>query len=102
MERVRVTATQMLVRHRATRENLERHLALIDAAARRDVRLILFPELSLTGHNGSPEIVRDAMQADGPMVADLDPELLALVRSSPWFQLRKRRPEAYAELSRAL
>jgi predicted amidohydrolase len=69
MERVRVAATQMLVRHRATRENLERHLALIDAAARQDVRLILFPELSLTGHNGSPEVVRDAMQADGPIVA---------------------------------
>jgi predicted amidohydrolase len=60
MERVRVAATQMLVRHRASRENLERHLALIDTAARQDVRLILFPELSLTGHNGSPEVVRDA------------------------------------------
>lgn len=69
MKKFRVAAIQMLVRHRGTAENLERHLALIDQAADDDVQLLVFPELSLTGHNGSAAVVRDAMVADGPMVA---------------------------------
>jgi hypothetical protein len=33
------------------------------------------------------------------IVAELDPEILVRVRESPGFALRKRRPEAYEELT---
>lgn len=33
------------------------------------------------------------------VVADLDPALLEHARENPWYALRKRRPEAYAELT---
>jgi hypothetical protein len=31
--------------------------------------------------------------------AELDPELVARARENPWFALKKRRPEAYGELT---
>ena len=34
--------------------------------------------------------------------ADLDPELLERARENPWFALKKRRPEAYEELTTRL
>jgi len=37
--------------------------------------------------------------ADGWIAVDLDPNLLGLARENPWFALKKRRPEAYAELT---
>jgi len=57
---------QMNVRHLDKAWNLARHVELIAAAASGGAALVLFPELSLTGHNGSPDIVRDAEEADGP------------------------------------
>lgn len=41
---------QMKTRLGDVRANLDRHLALIDAAARQGVQLLVFPELSLTGY----------------------------------------------------
>jgi predicted amidohydrolase len=37
--------------------------------------------------------------ADGWVAVDLDPALLELARENPWFALKKRRPEAYGELT---
>ena len=31
--------------------------------------------------------------------AELEPELVARARENPWFALKKRRPEAYGELT---
>src|SRR5690242_21269665 len=65
MKFTRIATTQVNIRHLATEDNLARHLDLIDEAKERDVSLIAFPELSVTGHNGSPDVVREAEAADG-------------------------------------
>jgi predicted amidohydrolase len=65
MKQARIAATQLNSRHLATADNLARHLALIDEAKAGGAALIAFPELSVTGHNGSPDVVRDAEAADG-------------------------------------
>ena len=41
-------------------------------------------------------------RGDGWVAADLDPALLELARENPWFSLKKRRPEAYEELTARL
>jgi len=38
----------------------------------------------------------------GWIMAELDPALLDRVRANPWFALKKRRPEAYGELTTLL
>jgi predicted amidohydrolase len=53
MEPFRVAAKQLDVRHLDVDHNLEEHLRLIRAAAEDSCRLVVFPELSVTGHNGS-------------------------------------------------
>jgi predicted amidohydrolase len=65
VRRCRVAATQVDVRGGDIEHNLEIHLALIEAAATAGCDLVLFPELSVTGHNGSPEVTRAAEPADG-------------------------------------
>ena len=65
MKHCRVAATQIDVRHGDVEHNLETHLGLIDAAAAAGCDLVVFPELSVTGHNGSPEVTRNAERADG-------------------------------------
>ena len=65
MRRCRVAATQVDVRHGDVEHNLEIHLALIEEAATAGCDLVVFPELSVTGHNGSPEVTRAAEPADG-------------------------------------
>ena len=45
--------------------NLAAHLAWIARAARRGVRLLLFPELSLSGYSSDPFIARSAEDLDG-------------------------------------
>lgn len=71
MKAARIAAVQANIRHLATDENVARHLDLIDEAKARGADLIVFPELSATGHNGSPEVVRDAQAADGPIYATI-------------------------------
>ena len=67
MRRCRVAATQVDVRHGDVEHNLETHVRLIAEAADAGCDLVVFPELSVTGHNGSPEVTRDAQPADGPI-----------------------------------
>jgi len=70
----RVAATQIDVRHGDVEHSLETHLGLIDAAAAAGCDLVVFPELSVTGHNGSPRVPsekaasRDLRGADAPIV----------------------------------
>jgi predicted amidohydrolase len=63
--RCRVAVTQVDVRHLDVEHNLETHLAVIDETAAAGCDLVVFPECSVTGHNGSPEVTRDAEPHDG-------------------------------------
>ena len=51
--------------------NLRKHLTVIDAALARGVDVLLFPELSLTGHGGGAHAVRVAMGRQHRVVADI-------------------------------
>jgi predicted amidohydrolase len=65
MERCRVAATQVDVRHLDVQHNLETHLRVIAETSAAGCDLVVFPELSVTGHNGSPEVIRFAEPHDG-------------------------------------
>ena len=67
MKRFKVATTQLHVRHMDVERNLEAHFQLIGRAADADCDLVVFPELSVTGHNGTPEITRGAEPSDGPI-----------------------------------
>ena len=51
--------------------NLTKHLETIDAARAAGVDVLLFPELSLTGHSGGREAARLAIDASHPLVTAL-------------------------------
>jgi predicted amidohydrolase len=51
--------------------NLRKHLAMIDAARAHGVEVLLFPELSLTGHGAGSEAIRLAIGRDHHVVADI-------------------------------
>jgi predicted amidohydrolase len=65
MDACRVAATQVAVRHLDVDHNLELHLRLIGETADAGCDLVVFPELSVTGHNGSPDVTRFAERHDG-------------------------------------
>ncbi len=65
MERCKVAATQVEVRHTDVDHNLETHLRLIAETAEEGCDLVVFPELSMTGHNGSDDVTRAAEPYDG-------------------------------------
>lgn len=65
MEHFRVAATQVDVRHMDVEHNIETHRRLIAETAAAGCDLVLFPELSVTGHNGSPEVLRCAEPLEG-------------------------------------
>jgi predicted amidohydrolase len=65
MKPFKVAATQLAVRHRDTGGNLALHARFIGEAAKSSCQLVVFPELSVTGHNGTAEITRDAEPLDG-------------------------------------
>ena len=65
MKRFKVAATQVDVRHTDVEHNLEIHLQLIAEAAEAGCQLIVFPETSATGNNGSVEVTRFAEPHDG-------------------------------------
>ena len=67
MERIRVATTQLHVRHMAVERNLDAHFQFIGEAADAACDLVVFPELSVTGHNGTPEVTRAAEPSDGPI-----------------------------------
>jgi predicted amidohydrolase len=51
--------------------NLRKHLDVIDAAHGAGVAVLLFPEMSLTGHSAGPDTLRLAIARDHPFVADI-------------------------------
>ncbi len=65
MERFRAAATQVDVKYQDLEYNIELHLQIIRETAQADCQLVVFPELSVTGHNSSPQIVQFAEEADG-------------------------------------
>ena len=65
MKRCKVAATQVDVRHTDVEHNLETHLRLIAETAEAGCDLVVFPETSVTGNNGSPEVTRFAEPHDG-------------------------------------
>ena len=65
MERCTVAATQVDTRHLDVEHNLETHLRLIAETAEAGCDLVVFPETSVTGNNGSPEVTRFAEPHDG-------------------------------------
>ncbi len=65
MRRFKVAATQVDVRHTDVEHNLEIHLQLIAETAEAGCDLVVFPETSVTGNNGSPEVTRFAEPHDG-------------------------------------
>jgi predicted amidohydrolase len=67
MERIRVAATQVEVRHLDLERNLDTHRRLIEEAADAGCDLVVFPECSVTGHNGSAEVTQLAEPKDGPI-----------------------------------
>ena len=69
MRACRIAATRLDVRHLDRDRNLDEHLRLIGETADAGCDLVLFPELSVTGHNGSPEITELAERHDGPIFA---------------------------------
>lgn len=74
MKPFRVAATQLAVRHRDTAGNLAIHARFIAEAAKSGCQLVVFPELSATGHNGTPEITRDAEPLDGRIFHAMEEE----------------------------
>ena len=60
-----VAATQVETRHLDVEHNLELHLQLIAETAEAGCDLVVFPETSVTGNNGSPEVTRFAEAHDG-------------------------------------
>ena len=67
MERCTVAATQVDTRHLDVEHNLETHVRLIAETAEAGCDLVVFPETSVTGNNGSVEVTRLAEPHDGPI-----------------------------------
>src|SRR5689334_12944631 len=51
--------------------NLRKHLDVIGDARAADVRVLVFPELSLTGHGAGADTLRLALSRDDPMIAEI-------------------------------
>ena len=91
MERCTVAATQVDVRHLDVEHNLETHLRLIAETAEAGCDLVVFPETSVTGNNGSPEVTRFAEPHDGRIFRTIhaagegvrDRRLVRLLRALP-------------------
>jgi predicted amidohydrolase len=71
VERCRVAAVQVRTRRQDVAHNLAEHVRVIDEAATAGCDLVVFPELSVTGHNGSIEVIRDAEPLHGPIAEQL-------------------------------
>jgi predicted amidohydrolase len=67
MKRFTVAATQVDVLSAGVEHNLETHLRVIAETAEAGCDLVVFPELSVTGHNASIEVIRSAEPRDGPI-----------------------------------
>jgi len=69
-----VAATQVETRHLDVDHNLELHVRLIEETAAAGCHLVVFPEGSVTGSNGSEEVVRHAEPSDGRIYRTLQAE----------------------------
>ena len=110
MQRCTIAATQVDVRHLDVEHNLETHLRLIAETAEAGCDLVVFPEMSVTGHNGDPEVTRFAEPHDGRIFRTLqragegvrDRRLVRVLRALPRDALqhvgprRPRRPDRAA------
>lgn len=67
MRRFRVAATQVDVSCTDVERNLEGHRRLIVETAEAGCELVVFPETSVTGNNGSTAVTRFAEELDGPI-----------------------------------
>jgi len=74
MEPFTVAATQVETRHLDVDHNLELHVQLIEETAAAGCHLVVFPEGSVTGSNGSEEVVRHAEPRDGRIYRTLQAE----------------------------
>ena len=74
MEPFTVAATQVETRHLDVDHNLELHVQLIEETAAAGCHLVVFPEGSVTGSNGSEEVVRHAEPSDGRIYRTLQAE----------------------------
>jgi predicted amidohydrolase len=77
MDRCTVAATQVDVRHLDVEHNLETHLQVIAETAAAGCDLVVFPEASVTGHNGSEEVIRSAEPHDGRIFRTLQSQARA-------------------------
>ena len=74
MEPFTVAATQVETRHLDVDHNLELHVRLIEETAAAGCHLVVFPEGSVTGSNGSEEVVRHAEPSEGRIYRTLQAE----------------------------
>jgi len=51
--------------------NMRKHLDMIDAARASAIDVLVFPELSLTGHGGGADALRLALRRNDPMLAEI-------------------------------
>ena len=65
MELCTIAAASIPVRQADVRANLETHARVVREAASSGCRVVVFPELSVTGHNASAEVTRIAEPHDG-------------------------------------
>lgn len=68
---LRVAAAQIESHLNDLEANVEKHLAVIDEARAAGVDVLLFPEMSLTGHGAGTEVLRLAIGRDDPQLQRL-------------------------------
>src|SRR4029078_9776767 len=74
MQRCRVAATQLDVRHMNPEQNLETHARLIAETAVAGCQLCASPEVFVTAHNGSQGVLRFAEPSDGRIFSRIHEE----------------------------
>src|SRR6478609_5293385 len=66
-----VAAAQIASAHGDVAANLRKHIDVIDAARSAGANVLVFPELSLTGHGAGPDTLRLALSRDDASVAEI-------------------------------
>lgn len=83
MQRTLHVAAAQLESHLGDLEtNVDKHLAVIDEARAAGVQVLLFPEMSLTGHGAGSEVLRLALERDDPRLqrlADATGDMVTIV-----------------------
>lgn len=71
IQTLKVAAAQIESRVNDLDANLEKHLAVVDEARSAGVGVLLFPEMSLTGHGAGAEVLRLSLKHDDPHLTRL-------------------------------